>query len=303
MSSTNHTMAQAELEHADDEIVVVEHDEGALGNESSASPTDEPKSVSDSSNAKKALIPLDEDALTREGLRLDSGTIYAEDSLLPMEGIDHVEKLRGRRSILLIILAIGCAAVMVLPIAIYLKILKAKVRIVPSIDFVDNEITTEVNHDQARHFAERFITRMNTWSSATVDYAQNVVLPLCSPEIRGGITTQFKKVHDGMRAKMKFQNTFVTASNFLGVVNDTVYGVMVVYETAETVEGGAKTLREVHDERRLAEIELIKSVKTEENPDGLEIIRLRDYSETEYKALGGVDVWEEVRKQSQAKKK
>ena len=288
----------------DNDLVVLE---GGVPDEYAASPSEKKPTRPDTSGLtstkRTRQRPLDPVKLAAAHERAIAGDHYHEDSLSGFDGLDHPDKLSAQRSWLLYILLAGCCGLIILQFAIYIGHTSQPVKIIPSIAYTNAEVSTAIHRGELRVFAERLISRKNTWNSWSLDYARSTVVPYFAPEIAGNVNDQMVKEYTENARTNKRQICMIDQSIPGRVQNQTVYNVRVAYSIAEGYEKqGGKMLEHLRMSRFVADLDVIRVETTEENPDGLQVIRFREYAEDEYLRLGGDDVWEIMRSLGKPKK-
>lgn len=228
---------------------------------------------------------------------------FQERTFTGFSGLEHIDKLRARRGLLLILLFLGCTAVLAEAIAIPLVLAQAPVEVRPSVRAIRDDLTTALNPDQARLFCERLIARKETWAAWNQEYTRKVILPYFGPEIRGGIDEAMRKEAGDVKRNPKRRVGFIVGSAFLGTRQNAIYSVMVAYEIAVGIDKTERGVEILPTFQRVAELDVVRSDPTEENPEGMTVIRIREYGEEEYRRLGGRDVWSEFRALGRGAKK
>lgn len=246
--------------------------------------------------------PLDPEEVAAAQERIANGRRFTETTLSGFDGLDHVDKLRGRRSLYLIILLVNCGLLLLMVGLTYLKFAHAPVKLIPSYAVTSTEVGTTIDRGDLRAFAERVIVRKNTWNDFNADYVRKNTILFFAPEIAGAID---KEMADEMaRDHHKRQVCFITGSVPRKPINDTVYPVLVVYEVAEGLENSdGKSMERMRLAKMVAELEVVRVNRTDDNPVGLQIIRYREYSDQQWLSNGGDDVWTILRRLGTPEKK
>jgi hypothetical protein len=226
---------------------------------------------------------------------------FAETSLTGLSGFDHPDKLMARRGWLFLSLCCGCLVLFAITIATHFKNANAPIKVVPSIAYTEGERQTKIERGELRNFAERVVTRQNTYSSWNADGVRKSILPFYSAEIAGAINDQFLADLKAQGSTGHRQVCFITGTIFGPVDTDTVYNVKVFYDIAEALERIDKKAESMRMIREMVDMDVIRVDKTEENPLGLQIIRNRAYGEDEYKRIFGDDAWTIIRTPKAAK--
>lgn len=279
--------------NSDDEVIVVEDDASDQLAATPAMPAVTPVSLRALGVSRRKPVTA-ADVLARQK-SIEKGMAFEPSSLTGLTGFDHPVKLIARRGLWLIILVIGCLVNAILMITIYSKWLVSPIEVRPSLVFELDTADTKIDSFDLRVFGENLVSRMNRWSSWTIDGVKESVLPFFSPERKSDIDALFeewkkKKTKDGIRS-----NCFITGSIPLGVENNTIYSIAVYFEKIESLEEeGRRVLNEMLF-RRMVVLDVVRVQEAPDNPQGLQVIGYTEYTEQQVKSRYNQDPWTGIR--------
>ena len=293
----------------DDDIVVVDDDGHA--------PSDVPKADKQYQNAREESPWTQEDyaitsikseprpsTLPKEHIHDDVDAIQTaflrgesskERTFTGFSGLDHIDKLRNRRGILLLLLMVGCSLVVILSFTIPVLVANASIQVKPSVQLVRDDKSNALNPNSVRLFCERAIARKETWSASNQQYVRNVSLPYFAPEIRGGVEAAMIREIGDIKRNPKHRVCFILGSISTGKKQGSIYSAVVAYEIAVGIETSDRKSELLPMFNQVAELDVIQTDITDDNREGMTIIRMREYGEEEYLRLGGTNIWKDMR--------
>ncbi len=286
------------IDHEDVMVVLMDDEEADATDHTAVSPHRQCQDDTTAQHRPSAAMPTEDGALLERGRRqVDMGDTCVDVGLVPMAGFNAIERLRHKRSRLLVSYVCGCAVVVFLFIIALWSTMHRQVRIAPTEAFIAQVDNIDVTPDSLRMTAEGLIVRMHTWSSTNSQDVVQAVVPFLDPKIRENVRANYERLEDGARRSNFTRIAMPIGSVYRGSRND-IHEVWVAYEKIEATGTRAEDSSIHRRVRSLAVMSFVVGVATDDNLRGIYLLRLQDYEEEEWRRLGGPDVWGAMRTQA-----